>query len=155
MGSMTMAEPARSARLKSRLIPAVTLSGLIFWALMKQSAALVSCPEYNSSIPAALKNALDWVSRPVPGEAPLGAFEGKVAALLAASPGALGGLRGLVTVRSILGNIRVLVLPDQMALIKAHEAFDEHDKLRDARQQAAVEGIARKLVDVCRKLNAA
>ena len=116
---------------------------------------LLSCPEYNSSITAALKNALDWVSRPVPGEAPLGAFEGKVAALISASPGALGGLRGLVTVRSILGNIRVTVLPDQLALIKAHEAFDEHDKLRDARQQAAVEGIARKLVDVCRKLCAA
>jgi len=115
---------------------------------------LLGCPEYNSSITAALKNALDWVSRPVAGEAPLGCFDGKVAALLAASPGALGGLRGLVTVRSILGNIRVLVLPDQFALVKAHEAFDDAGQLRDAKQQAAVAAIAGRLVEVCRKLQA-
>ncbi len=115
---------------------------------------LMSCPEYNSSISAALKNAIDWVSRPVPGEAPLGCFEGKVAGLMSASPGALGGLRGLVVVRALLSNIRVLVLPDQFALVKSHECFDEGDKLRDAKQQAAVEGIAKRLVDVCRKLSA-
>ena len=72
---------------------------------------LLSCPEYNSSITAVLKNTIDWVSRPVPGETPLQGFKGKVASLMSASPGALGGLRGLVTVRSILSNIGVLVLP--------------------------------------------
>ena len=55
-------------------------------------------------------------------------FEGKVAALVSASPGALGGLRGLVTVRSILGNIRVLVLPEQLAVAKADGAFDEAER---------------------------
>jgi chromate reductase, NAD(P)H dehydrogenase (quinone) len=114
---------------------------------------LISCPEYNSSISAALKNTIDWVSRPVPGEAPLGCFDGKVAGLIAASPGALGGLRGLVTVRSILGNIKVLVLPDQFALVKSHEAFDAEGKLVDAKAHAAVDGVARRLVDVCRKLH--
>ena len=72
---------------------------------------LIASPEYNSSFPAVLKNAIDWVSRPAPGEQSLLAFRGKVATLMSASPGALGGLRGLVHVRSILGNIGVIVLP--------------------------------------------
>src|ERR1035437_1107676 len=64
---------------------------------LAHDALLISAPEYNSSISAVLKNTIDWVSRPVPGEAPLGCFDGKVAGLMSASPGALGGLRGLVT----------------------------------------------------------
>ena len=72
---------------------------------------LLACPEYNSSITAVLKNTLDWVSRPVPDEPPLAAFKGKVVTLISASPGALGGLRGLVHVRAILGNIGCIVLP--------------------------------------------
>ena len=67
---------------------------------------LLSCPEYNSSMSGVFKNAIDWVSRPAPGETPLGCFMGKVAALMSASPGALGGLRGLVHVRAMLGNPR-------------------------------------------------
>jgi NAD(P)H-dependent FMN reductase len=85
---------------------------------------LIASPEYNSSITAVLKNVIDWVSRPAPGEPPLVAFKGKVATLMSASPGALGGLRGLVHVRSILGNIGVIVLPDQIAVAKAREAFN-------------------------------
>lgn len=113
---------------------------------------LLSCPEYNSSITPLLKNTLDWVSRSAPGETPLQCFDGKVAALVAASPGALGGLRGLVHVRSILGNIGVLVLPAQLAISKANEAFDDAGKLKDAKQQATVEKIAGALVTTVSKL---
>lgn len=113
---------------------------------------LLSCPEYNSSITPLLKNAIDWVSRPVAGESPLQCFDGKVAALLAASPGALGGLRGLVTVRSILGNIKVLVLPDQFALSKANEAFNDDGSLKDGKQMEIVGGIAKRLVESVRKM---
>ena len=113
---------------------------------------LLACPEYNSSITAVLKNTIDWVSRPCPGEAPLGCFEGKVAGLMAASPGALGGLRGLVTVRSILGNIKVLVLPDQLAISKAHEAFDAQGQLKDAGQMAGIKGIGRKVAETAARL---
>jgi NAD(P)H-dependent FMN reductase len=102
---------------------------------------LISSPEYNSSLSAALKNVIDWVSRTIEGEAPLECFDGKVAGLMAASPGALGGLRGLVHLRAILGNIRVIVLPQQKAIAKAHEAFDDEGRLRDEADRQAVEGI--------------
>lgn len=113
---------------------------------------LIASPEYNSSISAVLKNTIDWVSRPVPGEPPLGCFVDKVAALMSASPGALGGLRGLVTVRSILGNIRVIVLPDQVAVAKAHEAFAADGSLKDPQQQAAVEQLGRNLAQILARL---
>ncbi|MCE9590247.1 MAG: NAD(P)H-dependent oxidoreductase [Planctomycetes bacterium] len=115
---------------------------------------LLSCPEYNSSITAALKNAIDWVSRPVPNEGPLNCFDGKIASLMAASPGALGGLRGLVTVRSILGNIKVTVLPDQVAVPKANEAFNPDGTLKDAKLQASIESLGEKLARTLAKLKA-
>ncbi len=113
---------------------------------------LISAPEYNSSITGVLKNTIDWVSRPVPGEAPLACFDGKVACLMSASPGALGGLRGMVHVRSILQNIKVIVLPDQIAVPKAAEAFNPDGSLKDPKQQAAVEGLGTRLVQVISKL---
>ncbi len=121
-------------------------------ALFKQSdGLLISSPEYNSSISAALKNAIDWVSRPVPNEPPLAAFAGKTATLMSASPGALGGLRGLVHVRAILGNIRVIVLPDQMAISSAHEAFDADGALRDAKKQETIQNLGRDLTAFLKK----
>lgn len=115
---------------------------------------LISSPEYNSSISGVLKNTIDWISRPVPGEAPLAGFMGKSAVLMSASPGALGGLRGLVAVRSILDNIGVLVLPDQIAVAKAFEAFNDDGSLKDAVQQASVEKLGTKLAAVAGKLKA-
>ena len=115
---------------------------------------LISAPEYNSSITAALKNAIDWASRPVPGEAPLACFTGKVATLTAASPGALGGLRGLVTVRSILSSIGVIVMPTQVAVPKAYEAFNPDGSLKDAQVHAQVEKLGADLAAVLAKLHA-
>ena len=113
---------------------------------------LIASPEYNSGISASLKNALDWVSRQETDDEPaLIAFQGKAAALMAASPGALGGLRGLVQVRTILGNIGVLVLPGQVALPKAHEAFGEDGTLKDAKQSAAVKKVASELTQFLKK----
>ncbi|MGE0610596.1 MAG: NADPH-dependent FMN reductase [Pirellulales bacterium] len=114
---------------------------------------LLSSPEYNSSISAVLKNAIDWISRPVQGQPPLACFSGKAAALMSASPGALGGLRGLVHVRSILSNINVLVLPDQVAVPKAHEAFAADGTLKDPKQHGAVMGLGEKLAKLLEKLH--
>src|SRR5215469_4896313 len=115
---------------------------------------LIAAPEYNSSITAVLKNAIDWVSRPAPGEPPLVAFRGKVATLMSASSGALGGLRGLVHVRSILGNIGVIVLPDQVAVATAHEAFKPDGSLADPKQQAGIEALGKTLASFLMTLRA-
>lgn len=115
---------------------------------------LISCPEYNSSITPLLKNTIDWLSRAGPGEKGLACITGKTAALMSASPGALGGLRGLVVVRMLLGNIGVTVLPAQVAVAKAREAFDGHGQLRDPKQQESIRGLGAALTGVLRKLTA-
>lgn len=77
-----------------------------------------------------LKNALDWISRPhTENEPGLWAFQGKVAAIGAVSAGALGGLRGLVPLRMMLGNIGVTVVPNQVAVSDGFNAFDEDGAL--------------------------
>lgn len=125
-----------------------------FKALLRESDGfLIASPEYNSSITAALKNAIDWASRSESDDEPdLVAFRGKTAALFAASPGALGGMRGLVTVRSILGNLGVCVLPDHVTVSKAYEAFEDSGKLKDERKAQQVAALARSLVEFTRKL---
>lgn len=115
---------------------------------LNHEGLLLACPEYNSSITPLLKNTLDWVSRAEKKEEPpLAAYRGKTAALIAASPGALGGLRGLVTVRSILGNMKVVVLPDQMAVGKVNEALDEKGRFKDPKQESAVKAIGAGLAE--------
>jgi chromate reductase, NAD(P)H dehydrogenase (quinone) len=122
--------------------------------MLSHQGFLISSPEYNSSITALLKNTIDWASRPVAGEAPLACFSDKVAVLLSASPGALGGLRGLVHVRAILGNIGTLVLPGTTSIPQAMTAFSDDGALKDPAKQATVEKLAVDLVATLRKLNA-
>lgn len=113
---------------------------------------LIAAPEYNSSITPLLKNTIDWVSRKG-GKLDLSAYKGKTAGLVAASGGGLGGLRGLVHVRQILGNIGVHVIPDQHALARAGDAFDAYGKVKDAGQEAALKGVGAKLAETTRRLN--
>lgn len=122
--------------------------------LLAHDALLLACPEYNSSITGVLKNAIDWVSRPEPGEKPLAAFQGKVAALLSASPGVFGGLRGLVHVRAILSNLGVLVLPTQVTVPKADAALGADGRITDAGLDARVAKLAQELVTTTQRLRA-
>jgi NAD(P)H-dependent FMN reductase len=85
---------------------------------------LIASPEYNSSIAPLLKNTVDWVSRSPAGSADLSGFQGRLAAILAASPGPLGGLRGLAVLRSLLSNIGVTVLANQVTLRQAGKATE-------------------------------
>lgn len=122
--------------------------------MMTQSdGLLIASPEYNGSLTAALKNAIDWVSRSSADESPmaLSAFRGKSAALLATSPGGLGGLRGLVHLRAILSGLGVTVIPGEIAIPHAHAAFSD-DGLNDQKKQAQVVALGEQLARVTAKL---
>lgn len=120
--------------------------------LMTHQGLLISSPENNSSLSALLKNTIDWATRNADGEGDLSGFSGKVAGLLSASPGGLGGLRGLVHLRAILGNIGCLVVPEQFALRGAHKAFDEEGGLSDPKQAAQAEAVGAAVARIVLKL---
>ncbi|MFC3624571.1 NADPH-dependent FMN reductase [Vogesella amnigena] len=106
--------------------------------MLSHQGLLLASPEYNGSIPPLLKNVIDWISRPVSGQPGPSPYSGKVATLMSASPGGFGGLRGLVHVRAILGNLGMIVLPEQLAIGSAHEAFAADGSMHNAKQQSAV-----------------
>ncbi len=112
----------------------------------------IASPEYNGSMSAVLKNTLDWVSRPAGDEAGTVPYAGKVAALAAASPGALGGLRGLVHLRAVLQSVGALVLSEQVAVGGAAIAFTPDGRLADERLQQMLDRTALRLVDVAARL---
>jgi NAD(P)H-dependent FMN reductase len=112
----------------------------------------IASPEYNSSMSPLLKNSLDWISRPhKENEAPLIAFNGKVAALGSVSPGGLGGLRGLVSLRMMLGNMGVIVTPSQTAISSALQAFDDNEQLKDENQIAMLKATIDDFVKIATK----
>jgi len=119
--------------------------------MVEHDGMLIACPEYNSSVSAVLKSAIDWVSRPQQND-PTSAYRGKVVSLLAASPGNLGGIRGLFAVRQILSVLGCIVLPTQFALARANEAFDDAGALRDPAQQKLVSAVVSELADVLTRL---
>ena len=102
----------------------------------------IASPEYNGSFPALLKNALDWISRPEPGERPLEVFRGKVAAILSASPGPGGGSRGLHQLRELLEMMSVSVIPRELAIARASGAFDDAGRLIRAEDVTGLQELA-------------
>jgi chromate reductase, NAD(P)H dehydrogenase (quinone) len=107
---------------------------------------LVASPEYNGGMSGALKNAIDWVSRATEeGEKPLSALAGKTAALCAASPGGLGGIRGLVQLRMQLANVGMVVLPEQVTVSGAGAAFLDGGGMQDGELEGRVVGLGRRL----------
>ena len=121
--------------------------------LMAHEGFLIASPEYNSALSPLLKNAIDWASRAeAEGETPLMAYAGKYAGIMAASPSALGGLRGLVMLRMLLSNLGVTVLPGQLAVSNASKAFAEDGSLIDPKRQRAATAIGGKLAHLIGKL---
>ncbi len=117
--------------------------------LLEHDGFIISSAEYNGFFTAALKNAIDWTSRlSSPDESPLVAYRGKTAALLSASPGVLGGLRGLPHLRALLGNIGVVVLPGQFSLSNARDTSFQGDKLEDHGRQAALDTLIGQFIDL-------
>lgn len=114
--------------------------------LIAHDGLLIASPEYNSAFSPLLKNAIDWASRAtVADEPPLVAYKNKYAAIMATSPGALGGLRGLVFLRMLLGNIGVTLLPDQQAVPNGFTAFDDTGRLADEKRHARVMALGEQL----------
>ena len=94
--------------------------------LKAADALIVASPEYNASMPAGIKNLIDWVSRfrPQP-------FNGKQTLLMSASPSMVGGNRGLWALRIPFEHLGTRVYPDMFSLAQAHQAWDG-DNLKDA-----------------------
>ena len=116
----------------------------------RQDGLVIASPEHNGSFTALLKNAIDWISRPEAGEGPLVVLRGKTAALLSGSPGPGGGQRGLRHLRELLEMIGVRVVPSQVAVSRAMEAFDAEGLAR--REDAeAVERVMGELAEAVRE----
>lgn len=145
--------PLYSAALEANAFPtdALRLKELI----AAQDGLLFVSPEYNGSVSPLLKNAIDWASRPTGEEAlvALRAYRGKSAAIMSASIGPFGGLRGLMHLRQILGTIQMLVIPDQVLVPNAHVAFDEAGQLKEALPASLVNMTAARLVAVAGALS--
>jgi len=114
-------------------------------------ALVIASPEYNGSFSALVKNTIDWISRPAAGEPPLAVFRGKPAALLSASPGPGAGKRGLRHLRELLEMIGMKVVPAQVAVARASEAFDEAGNLIRPEDQEAVRSLVEELVRLVRE----
>lgn len=113
----------------------------------------IASPEYNSSLPPLLKNTIDWVSRPASSdEPPLAAYKGKVAGIAAGSPSGMGGMRGLVALRMMLGNIGMHVVPRQLAIPGAPKLFDDSGALTDDAQREALQGVVDQLIETSGRL---
>jgi chromate reductase len=130
--------------------PAVKLKAL----LAGHRGVFIASPEYNASITPLLKNTIDWISVVRErGEPQLAVFQHRVFALGAASPGRSGGMQSLITLRQVLAiGCRALVVPEQVTVPNAADAFDERDQLRDERAAAQLKLVVRKLIDYAQML---
>lgn len=115
---------------------------------------IVASPEYNGSFSPLLKNVIDWMSRQGTDPAPMLPYRGKVAGLLAASPGRLGGLRGLVDVRRVLSGIGVHVVPAEFALNGAGTAFGADGELLDSAHRQGVARVVDQVIRTAARLRA-
>jgi chromate reductase, NAD(P)H dehydrogenase (quinone) len=126
-------------------LPAAALS--IKRLIAEHHALLIASPEHNGGYTALLKNTLDWASRPTKDD-PTGVkiFAGKVAAVVSASPGILGGMRSQIALQVSLNKLGIMVIPNSFALCMAHKAFDEHGRLTDSNAEKIVHGVG---VSIC------
>ena len=114
---------------------------------------LIVTPEYNSSVPPLVKNVIDWVTRVQDAhEIPGLVFRERAFAIAAASEGRLGGTRSLAALRLILSSCRATVIPNQLALSFANEAYDEMDRLKHLADIGALDALVRQLIDVSQRL---
>jgi NAD(P)H-dependent FMN reductase len=110
---------------------------------------LLVTPEYNSSVPPLLKNTIDWITRVQDAYEIRGqVFRQRPFAIAAASESRLGGTRALSALRLILSACHATVIPNQLALSFADQAYDEMDRLRNPADIEALKALVRQLIDV-------
>jgi chromate reductase, NAD(P)H dehydrogenase (quinone) len=110
---------------------------------------LIVTPEYNSSVPPLVKNTIDWVSRVQDAQESRGQiFRQRAFAIAAASEGRLGGTRCLAALRLILSACHATVIPNQLALSFADQAYDDMDRLKHPADIEALNALVRQLIDV-------
>lgn len=120
--------------------------------LLAHDGLLISTPEYNASLPGALKNAIDWASR-ANGAMKMGAtFKNKVAGIMSASPGSFGGIRCLSHLRAVLSILGVIVLPEEFAVGTAHEAFDDNGVHKDSKMHSLLEQHGANVAETLKRL---
>ena len=126
---------------------------------LEHDALLIASPENNQSVSSLLKNTIDWLSRSIGDghgvNSGLAPYKGKLAGLLAASPGPYGGVRGLPHLRQMLSSLGVTVLGAQVGIARAHEAFNEDGSLKDAAYGKAVKLLCEGVVHTAAKLKEA
>src|ERR1700736_524165 len=114
---------------------------------------LMVTPEYNSSVPALVKNTIDWVTRVQDTQETRGqVFRGRAFAIAAASEGRLGGTRSLAALRLILTACYATVIPNQLALSFASDAYDDMDRLKHPADIEALNAMVRQLIDVSQRM---
>ena len=114
---------------------------------------LIVTPEYNSSLPALVKNTIDWISRVHdPQETRGQVFRDRAFAIAAASGGRLGGARALAALRLILTACHAPVVPNQLALSFAEQAYDDKDRLKHANDIEALNAMLRQLIEFSQRL---
>jgi NAD(P)H-dependent FMN reductase len=120
--------------------------------IMAHHGVFIASPEYSASVTPLLKNAIDWVSRVRErGDPTYAAFKSRVFAIASASPGRIGGLRSLMALRQILElGCGAFVIPDQVAIPNADQAFDAMDNITDTGLATALRAELTRLVDVAR-----
>jgi chromate reductase, NAD(P)H dehydrogenase (quinone) len=120
--------------------------------IMAHHGVFIASAEYSASVTPLLKNAIDWVSRVRErGEPTYAAFKGRVFAISSASVGRAGGLRSLIALRQILElGCGALVMPDQVAIPQAGDAFDDMDNIIDNRTANEFRALLARLVDLAR-----
>jgi chromate reductase, NAD(P)H dehydrogenase (quinone) len=110
---------------------------------------LIVTPEYNSSVPPLVKNTIDWVTRVQDGQETRGqVFRERAFAIAAASESRLGGTRALAALRLVLTACHATVIPNQLALSFASEAYDDMDSLKHPADIEALNALVRQLIDV-------
>src|SRR5205085_6251459 len=114
---------------------------------------LIVTPEYNSSVPALVKNTIDWISRVQEGHETRGqVFRDPTFAIAAASGNRLGGTRALAALRLILTACHATVVPNQLAVSFAEEAYDDKDRLKHQHDVDALNAMVRQLIEFSQRM---